>query len=903
MSDPKLNIILTIDGKQYNATINSATSNTNQFGKQAKTTAADVNQLSGAIKLLVGGAVGLKLAQTFREVITLGMDFKQAIANVGSVSSATATELQQLERAARDQAKSSVFGASQAADAQYFLASAGLSVNEIITAQASVMSLAAATQSDLASTSEITTATLSQFGLTADESARVANVLAASISGSQATLPKLGDAMRYVGPVAKSLNMDLESTTAAISLLFNAGYRGEQAGTSLRASLVSLSKPSTEAAALIKDLELNVTDANGKFVGMESLITQLSAKQINLNQAATLFGTEAAPAMLAMIGQGTEKYIAMRDAITGTNKSMEMEKQQMDTLQGEWKTFLSTSEEASLSLYDELEPALRLVTQGMTAVVDISGMLGTMLGANLAARVATLSGEMLKKAAADHVAAKAASQTAAAEVVAAKAEVKRTTVTLARVKAEQVANAGMVNMSARVTAAEAAQTAATTRLAVAQTAYTVAVTRASLAARLAAASMASLRGLMAVMGGPLGIALTAAAGIAYWASTSDDASTSTKNFAERVAELKGNMTELNIMQLKNEMRETEQAIAAIQDKWSSGPPLFGDRDEYYADQQRLRDANRLLNELRNNISETQQQAASGGATGASTATGSLVDQKELQKLMDQLMPEEALAAKYFDAVEMLDAARQQGQISEQQYALSMASLHEQSTAEWTKQERAKTQATLEEQEKRRKAQEASLSNALQFSQQSLSATTAMLKQAGQEQSGVYRVLFAMQKAASIPAMIVSTNKAYTDALASGLTPPANQILAESVRASGYAAIGIAAGQAIAGLAGFKDGGSFMVGGSGGTDSQLVAFRASPDERVTIETPAQANARGNGGAGVTVNVIEDAAKAGQVSRSQMNSSEVIEIFVANIKDRGDAANALETYYQGMVRRGR
>lgn len=49
--------------------------------------------------------------------------------------------------------------------------------------------------------------------------------------------------------------------------------------------------------------------------------------------------------------------------------------------------------------------------------------------------------------------------------------------------------------------------------------------------------------------------------------------------------------------------------------------------------------------------------------------------------------------------------------------------------------------------------------------------------------------------------------------------------------------------------GFASGGSFKVGGSGGTDSQLVAFRASPDETVTVETPAQQ--RGSGG-GMTVN---------------------------------------------------
>jgi hypothetical protein len=57
--------------------------------------------------------------------------------------------------------------------------------------------------------------------------------------------------------------------------------------------------------------------------------------------------------------------------------------------------------------------------------------------------------------------------------------------------------------------------------------------------------------------------------------------------------------------------------------------------------------------------------------------------------------------------------------------------------------------------------------------------------------------------------------------------------------------------AAASLFGFANGGSFRVGGSGGTDSQLVAFKASPDETVTIKTPAQQR-QGSGGGNITVN---------------------------------------------------
>jgi len=50
-------------------------------------------------------------------------------------------------------------------------------------------------------------------------------------------------------------------------------------------------------------------------------------------------------------------------------------------------------------------------------------------------------------------------------------------------------------------------------------------------------------------------------------------------------------------------------------------------------------------------------------------------------------------------------------------------------------------------------------------------------------------------------------------------------------------------------AGLQHGGSFIVGGGGGTDSQPVSFMATPGERVTVETPNQSKASGSDGGNV------------------------------------------------------
>jgi hypothetical protein len=100
--------------------------------------------------------------------------------------------------------------------------------------------------------------------------------------------------------------------------------------------------------------------------------------------------------------------------------------------------------------------------------------------------------------------------------------------------------------------------------------------------------------------------------------------------------------------------------------------------------------------------------------------------------------------------------------------------------------------------KQREYQSAVSAELLSFTQQSMSITTSALQQAGMEHSGIYKALFAMQKAAAIPSIIVSTEEAAAKALAA-FPPPYSIGLSNSVRMMGYASAGMVAGQAIAGL--------------------------------------------------------------------------------------------------------
>ena len=312
---------------------------------------------------------GAAITAGFAMAIKTASGFEQSMANVASVASATKEELQALTDTARKQGEESVYSASQAADAMYYLASAGMTVKEIIGALAGTMDLAASTQSDLAFTSEAVAATLSQYNLEAEEAGRISNVFAAGVSKSQATMEKLKTSLSYVGPVAKSLGMSLEDTVGILTNLYNAGYDGSKAGTALRMAFSQLLDPTKDATDTMEKLGININDATGVMRPFKDIINDLGEVGMSAGDAMDIFGKRAGPAMLALVSQGQGAIEKMTEAVTGTNMATEMAAMQIDTFQGSMKLLKSAFEEFQITLVQDLMPALRPFIEQITEII------------------------------------------------------------------------------------------------------------------------------------------------------------------------------------------------------------------------------------------------------------------------------------------------------------------------------------------------------------------------------------------------------------------------------------------------------------------------------------------------------------------------------------------------------
>lgn len=348
-----------------------------KFGKKMKKGSEETTQRwqDSFKKIGIAGVVAFAaIGLAVKQAIGTFAKYEQAMANVRSVTDATAEDFKELEAAAIEAGESTRFTATQAADALYFLASAGLDATQSINALQGVLQLAGATGSDLAFTSATMAATLSQFSLSAESSTRVSNVFAAAIANSQATMEKLATSMKKVGPIAGAFGISLEETTANLEALFAAGFTGEESGTALRNIMLGLTKESGPLIQKLEQLGVAFEDVNPQEVGLTDSIQALAESGVDLAQ---VFETRTAAAILKLADTGGEALRQLEADITDTNSASEMYAIQNDTLAGSIDFLKSAMESASINMVKDFAPAIRGIVDFIRhAVIGFNSMPG-----------------------------------------------------------------------------------------------------------------------------------------------------------------------------------------------------------------------------------------------------------------------------------------------------------------------------------------------------------------------------------------------------------------------------------------------------------------------------------------------------------------------------------------------
>ena len=353
------------------------------------------------------------------EAVKVTADFDESMSKVAAVSGATGKNFDDLRAKAREMGANTKFSASEAADAMNYMAMAGWKTEEMLTGIDGIMNLAAASGEDLALTSDIVTDALSAFGEKADQSGRLADILAAASSNANTNVAMMGESFKYAANTAGSMGYSMEDTAVALGLMANTGVKASRGGTALNNIMTRMAKKTKESGAAMNALGLSLDDGNGHMYSfmdimlklregfgklqmdekefsteMESLADAFEAGEmtekefdkaqealieraygaegaLNAQYAAMLAGKTGMGALLAIVNASDEDFNKLTEAVNNSAGTAEdMAKIMQDNLSGQMTILKSQLQELAIQFGDMLMPAIRNIVEWIQNFVD-----------------------------------------------------------------------------------------------------------------------------------------------------------------------------------------------------------------------------------------------------------------------------------------------------------------------------------------------------------------------------------------------------------------------------------------------------------------------------------------------------------------------------------------------------
>lgn len=375
-----------------------ASSQVETLSGKLKSGLANAAKVGAAAVAAVGG--GIAALGTYAAKV--GGDFEAQMSKVSAISGATGNDLLALEDRAKQLGIDTKFSATEAGQAFEYMAMAGWKTEQMLDGVAGIMDLAAASGEDLASVSDIVTDAMTAFGLSANQSTHFADVLAKASSNANTNVSLMGETFQYVAPVAGAMGFSVEDTATAIGLMANAGIKGSQAGTALRAMLSRLANPTDEVEAAMTKLGLSITNSDGSMRELDEIMADLrngfdgltEAEQTQI--ASQLAGQEAMSGLLAIVNTSEAEYNKLADAVNNADGAAKnMAATMSNNLQGQLTLLKSSAEGFGLALYDKIKVPL---TEMASWAVDSLNQLTTAFNENGVSGMIEAAGEIVGSA-------------------------------------------------------------------------------------------------------------------------------------------------------------------------------------------------------------------------------------------------------------------------------------------------------------------------------------------------------------------------------------------------------------------------------------------------------------------------------------------------------------------------
>lgn len=359
-------------------------------------------------------------------VIELGQNFTSTMSEVSAISGATGEDFEKLEACAREYGATTVFSASNAAEALKNMSLAGWDADQSTSALGGVLNLAAASGMELGAASDMVTDYLSAFAMEAGDAAYFADLLSYAQSHSNTTAEALGEAYKNCAANLNAAGQDVETVTSLLEGMANQGYKGSEAGTAMAAIMRDITNGMKDGAIKIGETSVAVMDAQGNFRDLTDILTEVEAATNGMGDAeravalSSTFTADSTKGLNLILNEGMDNIAGYEEELRGASGSAEeMANIMNDNLSGDVAAMNSAFEELGLKIYDALESKLRAGVQFITngvipaiewlgghipevtiAVSGLGAVIAAMNWGTISSKIAMVKGALVKLAAA-----------------------------------------------------------------------------------------------------------------------------------------------------------------------------------------------------------------------------------------------------------------------------------------------------------------------------------------------------------------------------------------------------------------------------------------------------------------------------------------------------------------------
>lgn len=306
--------------------------------------------------------------------IELGKNYTSVMSEVAAISGASSSDLAMMEDTARQYGATTVFSASEAAEALKYMSLAGWDAQQSTDALGGVLNLAAASSMGLGEASDMVTDYLSAFGMEANKSTYFADMLAYAQSNSNTTAAQLGEAYKNSAANMHAAGQDVETTTSLLEAMANQGRKGSEAGTTLGAMMRDITAKMDDGAIKIGETSIAVQDASGNFRDMTDILTEVGEATEGMGSAqraaalSSVFTDDSIKGVNMVLAEGMDKVAGYEEALrSATGASEDMAETMNDNLSGDMANMNSAYEEMQLQTFEAMEGPLREGAQWITS--------------------------------------------------------------------------------------------------------------------------------------------------------------------------------------------------------------------------------------------------------------------------------------------------------------------------------------------------------------------------------------------------------------------------------------------------------------------------------------------------------------------------------------------------------